>query len=88
MVAQAIRAGIFNDLGSGSNVDVVVISGNENATAEVLRNYQMPNERQTKEQRYIYPAGTTPILKETIRPLREIADVQDITVSTSAMDIS
>ncbi|PJF16571.1 Proteasome subunit beta type [Paramicrosporidium saccamoebae] len=85
LVADAIKAGIFNDLGSGSNVDITVIS---NAGVEILRNYLTPNERPPKENSYIYPAGTTPILKETLTPLRDLVDVQDLAASTSAMDIS
>lgn len=86
LVSAAIQAGIFNDLGSGSNVDVVVIPGSRQT--EILRNYVMPNERPPKEQRYIIPAGTTPILRESIRPLRDLVDVQELAASTSAMDIS
>lgn len=61
LVKDAIEAGIFNDLGSGSNVDVTVIT---KVGAEVLRNYRKPNERGVKEQSYKYPRGTTVILKE------------------------
>ena len=67
LVAQAIRAGIFNDLGSGSNVDVTVISSTEGV--QVLRNYQNPNERPQRERKYIYPSGCTAVLKETIHPI-------------------
>ena len=67
LVAQAIRAGIFNDLGSGSNVDVTVISAIEGV--QVLRNYQLPNERPQRERNYIYPPGCTAVLKESIRPI-------------------
>ncbi|KAF3320041.1 hypothetical protein FCM35_KLT21742 [Carex littledalei] len=42
LVAEAICAGIFNDLGSGSNVDVCVITKGK---TEYLRNYQLPNPR-------------------------------------------
>ena len=45
MVA-AIESGIFNDLGSGSNVDVCVIREKE---TKMLRNYRKPNERAQKE---------------------------------------
>lgn len=38
-MARAIRSGIFNDLGSGSNVDVSVIT---KSGTEMLRNYEMP----------------------------------------------
>lgn len=63
LVVAAIEAGIFNDLGSGSNVDVVVVKKDE---TEVLRNFVKPNERVAKEQRYNVPKGVTPITKETI----------------------
>lgn len=66
LVASAIRAGIFNDLGSGSNVDVTVITAEG---AEILRNYQKPNERPMRERTYVYPPGATPVLKESIRPI-------------------
>ena len=39
LVARAIRSGIFNDLGSGSNVDVAVIT---KAGTQMLRNYETP----------------------------------------------
>lgn len=48
MVQDAIEAGIFNDLGSGSNVDVVVITSEK---VEILRNYATPNVRGVKEAR-------------------------------------
>ncbi|KAF9589672.1 hypothetical protein IFM89_026927 [Coptis chinensis] len=42
LVCKAICAGIFNDLGSGSNVDVCVITKGK---TDYLRNYQLPNPR-------------------------------------------
>ncbi|KAJ1997463.1 proteasome core particle subunit beta 2 [Coemansia thaxteri] len=56
VVKDAIEAGIFNDLGSGSNVDVCVIT---KGNAEYLRNYSTPNERVQKEQSYRFTPGTT-----------------------------
>lgn len=56
IVKDAIESGIFNDLGSGSNVDVVVLT---EAGAEVLRNYKRPNERGVKEKSYKFKKGTT-----------------------------
>lgn len=55
LVASAIRAGIFNDLGSGSNVDITVIRAppadappadrsSGKASVTVLRNYETPND--------------------------------------------
>lgn len=40
LVADAIRAGIFNDLGSGSNVDLCVITKDK---TEMLRPYHVAN---------------------------------------------
>lgn len=83
LVASAIRAGIFNDLGSGSNVDVTVITAQG---AEVLRNYQRPNERPPRERKYVYPPGCTPILKETIRSIRDVADIVQERIHPIAME--
>jgi 20S proteasome subunit beta 2 len=55
-VSEAIEAGIFNDLGSGSNVDICVI---EKSGTDYLRNHVRPNERGLKEQSYRFPRGTT-----------------------------
>merc|ERR1712014_150941 len=41
LVSKAIRAGIFNDLGSGGNVDVCVIKAKEGG--KILRNHEKPN---------------------------------------------
>lgn len=62
--AEAIKAGIFNDLGSGSNVDVCVI-GKDKPT-QVLRNYMKPNERGEKERNYKFAPGTTAWLDQKI----------------------
>ena len=42
LVADAIRAGIFNDLGSGSNVDVCVITKDK---VDYIRPYDVANEK-------------------------------------------
>lgn len=66
MVSTAIAAGIFNDLGSGSNVDACVITASH---TEMLRNFVKPNERVQKEKRYVFRRGTTAWKKEEIRSL-------------------
>ena len=43
LVSKAILAGIFNDLGSGSNVDILIIPRDTQDKVEYLRNYQKPN---------------------------------------------
>ena len=98
MVA-AIESGIFNDLGSGSNVDVCVIREKE---TKMLRNYRKPNERAQKEQSYKFARGTTAITKEEkynmivkdcthLRPLTlDVLGLDNITpdatATTEAMD--
>lgn len=64
LVCEAISAGIFNDLGSGSNVDVCVI---EKGKTEMLRNYVRPNERVEKEINYTFRRGTTAVKFQQVR---------------------
>lgn len=67
---QAILSGIFNDLGSGGNVDICTI---EKDGATMLRNYDKPNERKfRREQGYPFKPGTTAVLKEEIIPLSKV----------------
>mmetsp|Transcript_82395 Transcript_82395/g.191359 ORF Transcript_82395/g.191359 Transcript_82395/m.191359 type:complete len:278 (-) Transcript_82395:133-966(-) len=77
LVAKAIRAGIFNDLGSGGNVDVCVIT-KEGGT--ILRNWEKPNERKFKMPPPAFPKGTTPVLKEDILKLVSVED--DVVMKT------
>ena len=60
--SEAILAGIFNDLGSGSNVDVCVIE--KDKPTQLLRNYLAPNKRVAKERDYKFRKGTTAVLNE------------------------
>jgi len=69
LVDRAIQAGIWNDLGSGSNVDVCVISRKYESGRKYLRNYKTPNERAFRADiaGYRFPKGTTAWLEETKR---------------------
>ena len=79
----AISAGIFNDLGSGSNVDACIITANQ---TEMLRNVEMPNQRVEKERDYKFRRGTTAWKKEDIRKL--IIDENVSSIAGDEMDIS
>lgn len=57
LCANAIEAGIFNDLGSGSNVDMCIIA--EGAPAKLMRGYRKPNVRLTKQKSYVFAKGST-----------------------------
>ncbi|AJU02361.1 BCN_G0050330.mRNA.1.CDS.1 [Saccharomyces cerevisiae] len=78
LASDAIQAGIWNDLGSGSNVDVCVMEIGKDA--EYLRNYLTPNVRESKQKSYKFPRGTTAVLKERIVNICDIQEEQvDIT---------
>jgi len=70
LCANAIEAGIWNDLGSGSNVDVAVIT--EEKTT-LMRNYLTPNTRVQKQRNYRFAKGTTAVLNEKIITKEEIS---------------
>ncbi|PVG01258.1 putative 20S proteasome beta2 subunit [Serendipita vermifera] len=88
LVSKAIQAGIFNDLGSGSNVDVCVITKDR---TDMMRNYLKPNEKVEKEKRYKFARGTTDWKKdrELVRSLviseesRPIGSGRDDAMDTS-----
>jgi 20S proteasome subunit beta 2 len=81
LCASAIKAGIFNDLGSGSNVDVCVIS--ETTGVNMLRNYETPNERAFRQE-YHFPKGSTAWIEETRQLFKTAVDVE--TVADAAAD--
>jgi 20S proteasome subunit beta 2 len=84
-VCAAISAGIFNDLGSGSNVDAVIITGTH---TETLRNVVKPNERVQKENNYKFRKGTTLFGKEEIRDLIVREEISEVARTAEAMDTS
>lgn len=83
LVARSVRAGIFNDLGSGSNVDITVIKAQEGQEGEkkkdymptvtIKRNYQTPNNVEPIRALIQRPAarniplGATVVLRETFQ---------------------
>lgn len=76
LVADAIRAGVFNDLGSGSNVDICVIRNTEihgpvfdSRSVEYIRPYDVANEKGKREGSYRYERGTTAILNKSVHPI-------------------
>lgn len=71
LVSEAICSGIFNDLGSGSNVDICVISKGQ---TDYLRNHQLPNPRTYISKRgYTFNKGQTEVLSTKITPLKQVA---------------
>ena len=65
LVAEAIESGVFNDLGSGSNVDVTVIAQGDDAKCkvEVLRNYRMGNRKPPLNRKYTLAVGSSAVIE-------------------------
>ncbi len=56
LVARGIRSGVMNDLGSGSNIDLAIIS---KEGTEYLRNYEYLQDKTYKRVHpVVYPKGT------------------------------
>ncbi|KIY99164.1 20S proteasome subunit beta 2 [Monoraphidium neglectum] len=83
LVAAAIRSGVYNDLGSGSNVDLCIIS---KEGVEYLRNHEfLMAKTYTRKFPVTYAKGTAPVIKEKLIPLSAV----DVTEGAEeAMDTS
>jgi 20S proteasome subunit beta 2 len=75
LCADAIESGIWNDLGSGSNVDVAVITRDKTT---LMRGYITPNERTQKLKSYVFEKGTTAVLNEKIIRKAELSKFIDV----------
>jgi 20S proteasome subunit beta 2 len=84
LCSAAIDAGIFNDLGSGSNVDVCVIT-KEKTT--LMRNYQTPNVREKKQRSYKFARGSTAVLNERVITREEISKYVTVHELSSEDDV-
>jgi 20S proteasome subunit beta 2 len=88
LVTRAIRAGIFNDLGSGSNVDLTIIR--ESGDTEILRGYEKPNSVASVRAKALRPSslsvpiGATATLKETFTKFIDVTDISLPSVAGSA----
>ncbi|XP_022248043.1 proteasome subunit beta type-7-like [Limulus polyphemus] len=84
LVRDAIAAGILNDLGSGSNVDLCVITKDGAQHIRPLENIGIRGEKQGS---YRYKKGTTAVLKANIIPL-DVTDTLIKPVEAEPMDTS
>ncbi|TLS28578.1 hypothetical protein PpBr36_00264 [Pyricularia pennisetigena] len=87
LCSDAIQAGIWNDLGSGSNVDVAVITADK---TRLLRNYIKPNERSKKLQSYKFARGTTAVLNDKIVKKEELSNfisVSEVPAEGDSMEV-
>lgn len=70
LVRDAIAAGVFNDLGSGSNIDLCVIKKDK---VDYLRPYEVANKKGVREGNYKYPPGTTGVLRTQRIPIEVVS---------------
>jgi len=66
LVRDAIAAGVFNDLGSGNNIDLCIITKDG---SEKLRSYEVAAQRTDKLKSYKFKPGSTAIISRTVIPL-------------------
>jgi len=76
LVRDGIAAGIFNDLGSGTNVDLCVITKDK---VDYLRPYDEANLKGERQGSYRYKRGTTAVLSEKVRKIEFEVVNQDVT---------
>ena len=80
LVSEAIQSGIFNDLGSGSNVDICVIR-KDSDKVKYHHNYLQLNPRlYNRKAGYKFERGTTEWLKETQRLYKEKVSVREVSI--------
>jgi len=84
LVRDAIAAGIFNDLGSGSNVDLCIIVKN---SAKYLRPYEESNLKGERQGKYVFKRGTTEVLTSKSIPL-EVEETIVRHIEAEPMDTS
>lgn len=72
LVTDAISAGVFNDLGSGSNVDLCVITADK---VDYMRPQKQASVKGVRSGKYEYIKGTTSVIEERVKRLD--VDVDD-----------
>ncbi|XP_018007004.1 proteasome subunit beta type-7 [Hyalella azteca] len=80
MVRDAIAAGIFNDLFSGSNVDMCVIT-RDGATH--VRPYEVANIKGKRLGKYNYKRGSTAVLSSNVKKIEIVSETVKKTPSST-----
>ncbi|XP_022643569.1 proteasome subunit beta type-7-like [Varroa jacobsoni] len=81
---DALASGIMNDLASGSNADLVVIT---QAGAQILRPYEVIQEKGEHAGIYSYAKGTTRVIETKVIPFDIESNVVRTTSEAEPMDI-
>jgi len=83
LVRDAIAAGIINDLMSGSQVDLCVITKDG---ATLLRDYDVVCSKGKRMGKYTIKSGATPVLTKVVRPIVVSETVKKTTTTEESMD--
>lgn len=76
LAVRAIRSGVYNDLGSGSNVDLCIIT---KEGVDYKRNHEyLQGKTYSRQFPVKYPPGTAPVIKEKVISLSEVAVVEGV----------
>ncbi|KAK9510270.1 hypothetical protein O3M35_005090 [Rhynocoris fuscipes] len=76
LIRNAIIAGIFNDLGSGSSCDLCIIRKN---SVEYIRPFDVANVKGIRQGNYKFRPGSTAVLQKKVIPLEvEVEEVKKI----------
>ena len=79
LVRDAIAAGIINDMGSGSSVDIAVLKPND--VIDYLRPYEKLVQKGERKGNYKFPKGTTAVLSTNVVQIEEV-EVRAIPMET------
>ncbi|KAL6784641.1 PBB1 [Auxenochlorella protothecoides x Auxenochlorella symbiontica] len=83
LVTRAIRAGVYNDLGSGSNVDICVI---KRGSVEYLRNHQyLQGKTYERAHPMVIKSGNAPVVAER---RFDVAQYVEVGPAPEAMELS
>jgi len=88
LVRDAIAAGIINDMGSGSNVDLAVIKPGDDIT--YFRPYEVIVGSGKRKKEYSYAAGTTPLIDTKVLDIKvdSVVTVPAASGQQEAMEVS
>jgi len=75
LVQAAVNAGVLNDLGSGGNIDVTVITKDG---VERIRNPLPVPRKYTREKGYQLPPGSTPILEQSVYVVEDGSEAMEL----------
>eukprot|EP00210_Caulerpa_lentillifera_P004069 g3882.t1 len=80
LVTRAIRSGVYNDLGSGSNVDLLIVTKDG---GEMIRGHQILNAKTyTRRLPFSYANGPAMVTKEQLISLKDVIVEDDVMDTT------